>query len=156
MKFLLTHTILYAKGWYAKSNDVFVDLKNILKLDNYTPFTDIDVYRILLSSLEEFIHPNLGWVKVSSILYGIHPIVCWKYGYYVEGTDMDFVPKNKKLEQYDMQKAFVYYLLNNLRYLEKEYWNVKIPAWKLYPKHPDRTINNLYNCFVKNKVKEIA
>jgi len=43
----LSHTVLYAKGWYNKTSDVIEDLKKILELDNYTPFTQTDVVSIL-------------------------------------------------------------------------------------------------------------
>jgi hypothetical protein len=38
-KFKLTHVVLYAKGWYNSSDDIYADLKEILKLDDYTPLS---------------------------------------------------------------------------------------------------------------------
>ena len=48
-KFKLTNLVLYAKGWYLKTDDLWADLKNILELDNFTPFNNRDIYSIILS-----------------------------------------------------------------------------------------------------------
>jgi hypothetical protein len=45
-KFELTNVVLYAKGWYLKSDDIWEDLKNILKLDNYTVSNIMEFYLI--------------------------------------------------------------------------------------------------------------
>ena len=52
-KFKLTNVVLYAKGWYKKSDDIWEDLKKILELDNYTPFTKIDIYSIIATAFQE-------------------------------------------------------------------------------------------------------
>ena len=39
--FKLSHVVLYAKGWYQKSDDIWKDLKKILNLDDYSPFDKI-------------------------------------------------------------------------------------------------------------------
>ena len=35
-KFKLSHTILYAKGWYLKTDDIWGDLERVLLLDDYS------------------------------------------------------------------------------------------------------------------------
>ena len=52
-KFKLTNVVLYAKGWYKKSDDIWEDLKKILELDNYTPFTKTDIYSIIVDAFQE-------------------------------------------------------------------------------------------------------
>ena len=52
-KFKLANVVLYAKGWYKKSDDIWEDLKKILEFDNYTPFTKMDVYSIIVTAFQE-------------------------------------------------------------------------------------------------------
>jgi hypothetical protein len=146
MKFKLTHTTLYAKGWYKKSDDVWADLIKILELDNYTPFTRKDVYNILLGHVQEC---DFRWCELREVMIGIHPNECWKYGYYTKDNFYSFVSKTEKLPEYDMPIAFVYYVLSNLRNLDKNQWENKIPKWTKYPKNPKLTIKDLIEMFNK-------
>lgn len=34
-KFKLANVVLYAKGWYLRTNDIWADLTKILELDGY-------------------------------------------------------------------------------------------------------------------------
>ena len=52
--FPLTNVVLYAKGWYKTTDNIWEDLKKILELDDYTPFSNNDIYSILISSFEKF------------------------------------------------------------------------------------------------------
>ena len=80
-KFNLTNVVLYAKGWYKKSDDIWADLKKILELDDYSPFSKNDVYSIIAARFSEFDHRSS---ELFEVLKGIHPNSCWKYGYYVK------------------------------------------------------------------------
>jgi hypothetical protein len=134
-KFKLSHLTLYAKGWYQKSDDIWNDLKEILKLDDYTPFTNYDVYSIILNSFQNF--NNQRSTELKEVLNGIHPNNCWKYGYFVKDNHQWFNDKIEDLPNYDMQTAFIYYVLSSLRFLESDLWEVKTPKYKLFPKNRD-------------------
>lgn len=130
-KFKLSHVTLYAKGWYLKSDDIWEDLKKILKLDDYTPFTKMDVYSIILSATQ---NSNIyRWTELKEVLNGIHPSNCWKVGYYVK-ENADWAHKDTKINEYDMPTAFIYYVISNLRFIETKYWIPTVPKYKLYPK----------------------
>lgn len=146
MKFNLSNLVLYSKGWYKTSDNVWEDLKEILKLDDYTPFTNNDVYSILLNNVQKY---NFRWAELRQVMIGIHPSECWKYGYYVKNS---YIAGNKSantLPEYDMPTAFVYYVLSNLRDLDSNQWEVKTPKWTKYPKNPKLTIKNLIEMFIK-------
>lgn len=148
-KFKLTNVVLYAKGWYLQTDDIFEDLKKILELDGYTPFTKYDVYSILLSNVQS---SNLyRWTELKEVMNGIHPHNCWKVGYYTK-ENTPFGKKDKdydKLPEYDIVTAFVYYTLSNLRNLDNTQWYVKMPQVHKYPRAKDVTINQLYKQFGK-------
>jgi len=149
-KFKLTNVVLYAKGWYKTTDDIWEDLKKILELDDYTPWDKNDVYLILLSATQK---SNIyRWTELKEVLMGIHPNNCWKYGYYVKAnshwSDAKLVDT---LPDYDMPTAFVYYVLSNLRFMENKYWNPAVPKYTKYPKKPNITINQVFNHFIKNK-----
>lgn len=109
--FKLSHVTLYAKGWYNKSNDVYTDLLNILKLDDYTPFENNDVIRILLYNYEESFN-----IKLIDFISDIHESNCWKVGY----------PKDLK---YDLYTAIIYKILFDIKYIEDKNWIVKCPKY---------------------------
>lgn len=148
-KFKLTNVVLYAKGWYLKTDDVFEDLKKILELDGYSPFTKYDVYSILLNNVQS---SNLyRWTELKEVLNGIHPNNCWRFGYYTKYNIPFFITykDNENTPEYDMLTAFVYYTLSNLRNLDNKQWDVKMPQVSKYPKSKDVTINQLYKQFGK-------
>jgi len=129
-RFKLSHLVLYAKGWYAKTDDVWEDLQKILRLDNYTPFHKNDVYSIIVGNVQEY---GQRWTELREIMFGIHPHECWKYGYYTEESK-HWAHKDAKIAEYDMPTAFIYYVLSNLRQLDNKKWNVVTPKYKLHPK----------------------
>jgi len=55
-KFPLTHTVLYFKGWYKKSDNIFNDLRKTLKMDSYdtSEYTDEKVVLILAQQMDEY------------------------------------------------------------------------------------------------------
>lgn len=144
--FPLSHLVLYAKGWYKNTDNVVEDLKKILELDNYTPFTKNDVYSIICNRFSEF---DCRQSELREVLNGITKYECWKYGYYT--NDCTWVKNYEKLPEYDMQTAFIYYVLSCLRFIDSNQWNKKIPKWNKYPKNTTNTIKKLYEIFLEHK-----
>jgi hypothetical protein len=147
-KFKLTNLVLYAKGWYLKTDNIWEDLKKILVLDDYSPFTNNDVYSIISSNFQEC---NLyRWTELKEVLNGIHPNNCWKYGYYTKENVFWSGGKTvAELPDYDMPTAFIYYVLSSLNYMDRNDWNVSLPKYLKYPKSKNITINMIYKQFVK-------
>jgi len=146
-KFKLTNVVLYAKGWYLRTDDVWEDLKKILQLDNYTPFDKMDVYNIITQAVQ---NSNIyRWTELREVLNGIHPNNCWKVGYYVKDNHFWSNKNINELPDYDMPTAFIYYVLSNLRFMDKQYWNVQMPKVTKYPRNKNITINSLYEHFVR-------
>ena len=146
-KFKLTNLVLYAKGWYLKTDDIWVDLIKILELDDYTPFDKMDVYNIITGAVQ---NSNIyRWTELREVLDGIHPKNCWKHGYYVKDNHGWSNKPINELPDYDMPTAFIYYVISNLRFMENTRWNVKFPKYSKYPKPKHITINQLYSVFCK-------
>jgi hypothetical protein len=126
-KFTLSHVVLYAKGWYQKSDNVWEDLKQILEYDNYTPFDKMDVYSIIINATQK---SNIyRWTELREVLDGIHPKNCWKVGYYVKDNVGWCNKAVADLPDYDMPTAFIYYVLSNLRFIDSTKWTIKIPKY---------------------------
>jgi hypothetical protein len=133
-KFPLTNVVLYAKGWYEKTDDIWGDLKKVLELDNYTPFTKNDVYNILTQSFGKF---ECRQSELREVMFGIHPSECWKYGY-------DF-------EEYDMPTAFIYYVLSTLRCIDNTKWNPQTPKYTKLKRPKGIPIRRVYEMFIESK-----
>ena len=146
-KFKLSHVILYAKGWYLRTDNIFEDLKKILALDNYSPFSDLDVYLILLNEVQE--SKGYRWTELREVLNGIYPQNCWRYGYYVKDTYSWSDKPKEGLPDYDMPTAFIHYVLSCLRYINSEDWNPRIPNYKHYPKGKNITLKKVIDTFNK-------
>jgi hypothetical protein len=131
--FTLTNVVLYAKGWYKKTDDIWEDLKNILKLDDYSPFTKYDVYSIILNRFQESKIYRI--TDLREVLNGIHPDNCWKFGY--------------RYSEYKLEDATIYYILSNLRDLDNKNWTPKTPKYSKHPKSKHITVRNVYEHFVK-------
>lgn len=124
-------------------------LKKILVLDDYTPFTKFDIHDILVNRVAEY-STDKYWTKISAILDGIHPNNCWKHNYYVE-ENKDWANKSKNIiiQKYDITTAFIYYVLSNLRNLDREEWNVCMPKITKYPRNKKISIRTYYEHFCK-------
>jgi len=146
-RFKLSHLVLYAKGWYAKTDDVWEDLQKILRLDNYTPFHKNDVFTILVGRFQEL---DCRQSELREVLIGIHPSECWKYGYYTkENKDWARKEEQDSLPDYDMPTATIYYILSYLRFLDNKKWNVVTPKYKLHPKPKNITTQQVIEMFNK-------
>jgi len=140
-KFKLSHVVLYAKGWYLNTGDVFEDLRKILKFDGYAPYSDTDIYSILIDNVQDL---DVHWMSLLSILENINPSNCWKFGY----SQFSSNPK-EDLPDYNHRTAFVYYVLSNLRFIDSEQWNVVTPKGSKYPIGKGITVRKIYKLFVK-------
>lgn len=148
-KFKLTNVVLYAKGWYKQSDNIWNDLIEILKLDNYSPFDKWGVYSILIGAVQS---SNIyRWSELKEVLNGIHPNNCWKYGYYVKENE-SWAGKDTIIHEYDMPTAFVYYVISNLKFCTHEHWNPQMPKVTKYPKAEHVTIQKLYEHFGKKTI----
>lgn len=147
--FPLTHLVLYSKGWYKHSDNIWDDLKIILDMDGYTPFTKGDVYNIILNNFDKF---DSRESELRQVIVGIHPSECWKHGYY---TNQYYSPleETKNLPNYDMPEAFIRYVISSLAFIDNSQWNVRMPDYihykELRPNHI--TIKKLYNVFGKKR-----
>lgn len=149
--FPLSHLVLYAKGWYKQTDNIWEDLKEILKLDDYTPFTNSNVFIIILGKFEEF---NIQQSSLREVLLSIHPKESWKVGYYTKDNYTWSNKPKEELVDYDMPTAFIYHVLSTLRFLENSKWNPKVPKYKLYPKNPKIKLKTVIEHF--NRKLEVA
>lgn len=149
--FPLSHVVLYAKGWYKRTDNVWDDLLEILKLDDYTPFDRGDVYNIIVSRFSEFDHPQ---ANLRNVLFSISENNCWKVGYYTKGNAQWSSKPKEELSDYDMQTAVIYHILSTLRFIDRTYCKTAIPKYKLYPRHPERTLKDVIEIFGELKSKK--
>lgn len=149
--FPLSNVVLYAKGWYKTSDDVWDDLKKILVLDGYTPNNNSDVYSILAERFEKFEIRNS---ELREVLYGIHPDQCWKVGYYTK--DHTWVDGSNNAKEYDMPTAFIYYVLSTLRFIDNEQWKPITPKYSKHPKNPNIETKRIIEQFNKKTNKSLV
>jgi hypothetical protein len=149
--FPLSHVVLYAKGWYKTTDNVWDDLLEIIKIDDYTPFDRGDVYNIIVSRFSEF---DSHETNLRNVLFSISENNCWKVGYYTKGNvEWSSRPK-EELPDYDMQTAVIYHILSTLRFIEVTKYNLVVPKYKKYPKHPERTLKDVIEVFSRLKRKK--
>lgn len=129
-KIPLSYTILYAKGWYEKSDNLIEDLKETLRLDDYTPFSKNDVLSILIRNYQEYSKKEL-----IDIISTIHPDNVWKVSY----------PGDKEWDLYD---AVVYYILSYFRFLNNNEWEIKTPNYRgKLKRNPDIEVKTIIKYF---------
>lgn len=129
-KITLSHTVLYAKGWYHSTDDIIRDLKFALSLDNYSGelFKKGDISNFLIQHCSK-ISDKIFHFQTTQILNGIRPEFSWKTGYY-HNSSPDWCTRDEwRTGDYDYDIAIIYYCLSGLRFLEKEYWNVSRPIY---------------------------
>lgn len=130
-KFRLGHVVLYAKGWYNKTEDIWDDLLEILKLDDYHPITKNDVWSIILNRFLQDCELN-----ILDILNTVSEDNCWKVGYYT--NKHTWMQNRCELNEYDMPTATIYYILSQLRYLTTDEYLQVVPKYSknnLLPKN---------------------
>ena len=145
--FTLSHVVLYAKGYYNKSGDIYTDLKQILQYDDYSPFTNNDVFGIISHRFQESGIYRI--TDLTEVLNGISPYNCWKYGYVVEESKQWF-DKDAIVQKYDIQTAFIYYVLSSLSTLSNENWIKKVPKYsKITPRPKNIELKTIIKNFKK-------
>ena len=149
--FPLSNVVLYAKGWYKTTDDVWDDLKKILVLDDYTPYSNSDVYSILLKKFDNF---DIQASQLREVLFGITPQECWKVGYYTK--DHTWADGSNNAKEYDMPTAFIYYVLSTLRFIDKEQWKPSTPKYSKHPKNPDIETKRIIEMFNKKTNKSLV
>lgn len=104
--FRLKHFALYAKKWYAQSDDIWADVKKCLEADQYTPFDRMDIISIVHRNVCRINKKNVEDF-VFAMIQEIHPNNCWKFGYYTEDHQWE---NNKGCTvKYDYETAILYY-----------------------------------------------
>lgn len=130
-KFTLQHVVLYAKGWYHHTDDIYRDLRFALTLDDYSGefFSDKDIIRKLLYECENLSDDNR--FKLGQIYMEIQPDRTLMHGYL-----HDQIPKyirNDRFnydEPYDFNKAILMYILSSLRFIKSgEQWDAIAPVY---------------------------
>ncbi len=130
-KFKLSHTILYAKGWYLKTDDIWEDLEKVLLLDDYSAINRDDVFTILLNAVSN--SEGYHWTNLRDVMIDILPRNVWKIGYAVKENHLKGDLIGKDIPEYDVQTAFLYYVLSNFRNLHRDGW---IPPKELSNRYP--------------------
>lgn len=145
--FRLSNLVLYAKGWYKITDDIWEDLKQILVLDDYTPFTKEDIYSIILNSFENY---SSRQTTLREVLQGITPKECWKVGYYTKGN-ANWLSKKEQddLPEYEMKEAFIRYVLSTLRFFNVDQYNNHTPLYSKYPKNENVETKRIIEIFNK-------
>lgn len=143
-KFTLNHTVLYAKGWY-KRTDFWSDIRAVLSADGYSAeyFTENDCANVILRQLERL--PLKYYNTVSAVVYGIQDCNVWKHGYFTKTNDFH----RKSNEEYNLNKAIIKYCLSNFFGLEKSEWICKPPSKKVLPFDDRITIKDVISNFNK-------
>jgi hypothetical protein len=134
--FNLSHVTLYSRGWYNRTDNVWEDLMEILKLDGYTPFTYNDVYNILIGAFQKIEGERFN--ELREVLIGIIPTECWKIGYIHNGNKGHWSKIEGNFKDYDMQTAVIYYILSSIRFMDNLNWKKVTPKYSKdnrKPKH---------------------
>jgi hypothetical protein len=130
-KFKLSHIVLYAKGWYHQTDDIFRDLRFALTLDDYSGefFSDKDIVRKLLQDCGEIDKTHF---TMDQIYCGIQKNKTFMSGYVHKDSPI-YVTENYKdkpiLNEYDMDIAIVMYLLSGLKFLNNDEWEQTKPIY---------------------------
>lgn len=124
----LSHTILYAKGWYKRSDDIVSDLIKILNLDNIVVYSKHDIFLLLSNKLKYFDGADKS---IELLCQALHPDNCWKYGYHYK--------KQNKNQEYDYELAVIYYVLHLFTLLTIDKFNFIAPDYNSYPASDDVT-----------------
>lgn len=148
--FKLSHLVLYAKGWYKKTDDIWADLLKILKLDDYTPFDKNDVYFIITNAFQNY---KCRQTELREVLINITPNNSWKVGYYTKGN-AEWLKDLEKIDlpEYNMETAFIYYVLSTIRFIDNKDWIPVTPKCNKYPRAENITINSIYKHFVEKQL----
>lgn len=107
----LKNVVLYCKGHYQRSGDVWADLKKCLEADDYAPETNSDVLGIMGARaaklvLSQYSSPETALIEMLS---DIAPWNTWKVGYYHKDSPKfiwaNVDSKIEELPEYDYREA---------------------------------------------------
>ena len=130
-KFSLSHVALYAKRWYKRTNNVWGELKYFLELDGHTPYTNDDIYRIILNRYNESIFNG----DLYQFLSDTTPDNCWKIGYIHK--DSFFNKENNYTNEYDHRIAILFKIISDLMFAEGDKIEIKRPIYSETNPMPD-------------------
>lgn len=128
-KFKLSHVVLYAKGWYHQTDDIWRDLRFALTLDDYSGefFSKKDIVRKLLRDCSEL---SSNAFSMDQIYCGIQKNQTHMKGYIHKESPAYIVENNdKELDEYDMDVAIVKYLIAELRFIKSDEWEAAKPIY---------------------------
>lgn len=147
----LQHVVLYAKGWYLKT-DVVEDLKKCLTADDYSGevFNKNDVARLLLTLLEKLpYNSNRG---LSKLYFDTRPENCWCIGY--KCKDKKDLFNIDDLPEYDSDIAAIHFCLRVFEFIAPNEWNPTVPNFeKVLPRNTGITDEKLivFNSLIQNR-----
>lgn len=150
-KLIFGHVVLYAKGWYKRSNEVWKDYRRVITADGrYTPYTRHDVAQLLL----QFVFENatrLNKGHLSDPLY-INEEIRKNLGYlyYWRDNDTENLKKHRgmnleNLSGEDMYDNAVIMTCHNIMEFSdpKDFDKILAPSEKVLPlKHSEPDYKN--------------
>jgi hypothetical protein len=143
--YTLNHVALYAKNWY-KRIDLVEDLKKCLDKDGYTCFTIRDIISILTNHIIKLFNHDISQL-ILIIWYETNERNAWKYGYYYKHWNDFRTPKdNDTLDEYDRDKALIYFYLSKLSMIKTlELGGLSKPDSKVLPINNKDNISRFWN-----------
>lgn len=119
-KFNLKQFALFSKGWYFKprqeenSENIWEQVKTILRADQYMPDTKNDVLSILVSNITPFIKKDSASLAME-LISSIEPNNTHTIGYF---TKTSLFYKNENIE-YDYKTAVLYYYMYKVNRMDR-------------------------------------
>lgn len=143
-KIKLSHVVLYAKDWYAKTNTV-EDLKKCLTADGYGGefFNEDDVITLLLNQMEYIDDSSVG---LSDFYNDIREENCWHYGYC---TDKNIKFFSEHYEPYNIKTAVILWCLSVIRFTETRNYVMVKPNFDVLPMGLGVTVEKVEQMFNK-------
>jgi hypothetical protein len=126
----LSHTVLYAKGWYRVSEDIYYDLRATLKADGYSTvlFSDEDILRVMLNRMEE----------------------CEFDSYSLS----DFIVNTKPQGEFTREVMMLTYILDKFRWIGDYCWEKATPDYnEVLPLPESKTLEVVREFFPKKDIK---
>lgn len=146
-KFSLLHFALYAKHWYAKSGDIWYDLKKLMIADNYSGdhMSKSDIVSVILTRCQDL---NIQSFSLLAFASGIAPENGWKIDHPWKGHFPFMNPEPENLPEYDQQEAIVRYCLSVICNLERSQFSEELPR-------PDKKVLPLKKGILKKDLDKI-
>jgi len=140
-KFKLSHTVLYSKGWYNKTDDIMEDLKKSLILDGYSDM--IDSKNVVSIMINRFNDLNFS---LYDILSTISEDNCYRVGYYTNSHD--WVDGHENRDKFKMEYAIMYYIVSQLRFMNTNDYEFVVPKYSKENPRPNHiTLKQVIDTF---------